>query len=115
MNAIDSGYSAFDSGVRRSTTLAKTDNSKFHNNGPIGERDYEDNLAQVEVETRNGFVVSPLQARLDVREAKVANVAKQRFALIDKLTAEFKAANGRRPLPSEITNINRQVNRILGI
>jgi hypothetical protein len=87
--------------------------SKFHNNGPIGERDYEDNLAQVE--TRKGYTVSPFQPAIDAREAKVASVSKQRFALIDKLTAEFKATNGRSPLPSEITNINRQANRTLGL
>jgi hypothetical protein len=92
---------------------AVMNNSKFHNNGPIGERDYEDNLAQVE--TRNGYMVSPVQAKIDARESKLANSSKDRFALIANLTTEFKAANGRRPLPREIDAINREANRTLGI
>jgi hypothetical protein len=87
--------------------------NNYHNNGPIGARDYEDNRAQVE--TRNGFKVSPVQAKIDARESKLANLLYRRVTLITKLTAEFKAANGRHPMNSEIDAINRHANRTLGI
>ncbi len=82
---------------------------KFHNDGPLGERDYED------AGSRGLSIANPIQTAIAKREAKVASVSKQRFALIARLTAEFVATNGRRPLRSEVDAINRKANITVGL
>jgi len=58
------------------------DNRRFHNDGPIGERDYED----------GGDYYAPVKADSSARDAK-------RKALAAELTAKAEAHTGQSPLP----------------
>jgi hypothetical protein len=82
--------------------------NKFHNNGPIGERDYED----------AGSVSSTpclIQQEIAKKEAAIKATAVDRFALRAKLENEFFVKNNRRPLRSELNSILAIVNKTVGI
>lgn len=78
--------------------------SKFHDNGPRGERDYED-AGSLGMSTP-----SAIHANIAKREAHLKATSAARWALRTKLTNEFVAANKRQPLRSELDRILDRVN-----
>lgn len=85
-------------------------NNKYFNSGPRGERDFEDAGAQGLDKGQDA-----IRTAIAKREAAIKGTSANRFALRDKMVAEFKATHKRSPNRSELNNILSIINRQVGL
>lgn len=85
-------------------------NSKYFNDGPRGERDYEDAGAQGLDKGQDA-----IRTAIAKREAAIKATSVTRFTLREQMEAEFRAAHNRRPNRSELNNILSIINRQVGL
>lgn len=85
--------------------MTATNNSKFHNDGPRGERDYEDGGSVYRTPTRPLTVgTTPTAMELKARQAKET-------VIISRMVADYTKSKGFAPNAIMMTNIRRDAAR----